>query len=270
MRATAASAAGWPRVAQRAPGPETALDAFTPGPRSGPRGRLGLGRLSLLAGRGASLRRDGLGFFGRRVGGRIRLRRRLAGRRASLRRLRLGALDRRGSGRIGLHPGGGRWLTGGGTSLRRGRLRPAVSPGRAARGRPGGWSARSALVERRLGCSRTGRRGGFGRTCVGSRGELGAEHRLELGRHFAPRLIRPAGSRPLSLRAASRRRPVVASRITPAATAASVLPFFEKLSPCLVGMEACATSHHWARSIEQLGHHVRLMPPRYVKAYVKN
>lgn len=49
-----------------------------------------------------------------------------------------------------------------------------------------------------------------------------------------------------------------------------VLPFFEKLSPCLVGMEACATSHHWARAIEQLGHHVRLMPPRYVKAYVKN
>jgi len=49
-----------------------------------------------------------------------------------------------------------------------------------------------------------------------------------------------------------------------------VVPFFEKLSPCLVGMEACATSHHWARAIEQLGHRVRLMPPRYVKAYVKN
>jgi transposase len=49
-----------------------------------------------------------------------------------------------------------------------------------------------------------------------------------------------------------------------------VLPFFEKLSPCLVGMEACATSHHWGRAIEQLGHQVRLMPPRYVKAYVKN
>ncbi len=49
-----------------------------------------------------------------------------------------------------------------------------------------------------------------------------------------------------------------------------VLPFFEKLSPCLVGMEACATSHHWARVIGQLGHRVRLMPPRYVKAYVKN
>ena len=49
-----------------------------------------------------------------------------------------------------------------------------------------------------------------------------------------------------------------------------VLPFFEKLPPCLVGMEACATSHHWARELEQLGHRVRLMPPRYVKAYMKN
>jgi transposase len=48
-----------------------------------------------------------------------------------------------------------------------------------------------------------------------------------------------------------------------------VLPFFKKQPPCLVGMEACATSHHWAREIEALGHHVRLMPPRYVKPYVK-
>lgn len=48
-----------------------------------------------------------------------------------------------------------------------------------------------------------------------------------------------------------------------------VLPFFAKLAPCLVGMEACATSHHWAREIERLGHHVRMMPPRYVKPYVK-
>ena len=48
-----------------------------------------------------------------------------------------------------------------------------------------------------------------------------------------------------------------------------VLPFFAKLSPCLVGMEACATSHHWAREIEKLGHEVRMMPPRYVKPYVK-
>ncbi len=48
-----------------------------------------------------------------------------------------------------------------------------------------------------------------------------------------------------------------------------VLTFFEKLPPCLVGMEACATSHHWARELEALGHDVRLMPASYVKAYVK-
>jgi len=48
-----------------------------------------------------------------------------------------------------------------------------------------------------------------------------------------------------------------------------VLPFFKKQRPCLVGMEACATSHHWAREIVALGHEVRLMPPRYVKPYVK-
>ena len=48
-----------------------------------------------------------------------------------------------------------------------------------------------------------------------------------------------------------------------------VLPFFSKLSPCLVGMEACGTSHHWAREITAFGHEVRLMPPAYVKPYVK-
>jgi transposase len=48
-----------------------------------------------------------------------------------------------------------------------------------------------------------------------------------------------------------------------------VLPFFKKQPPCLVGMEACATSHHWAREITKFGHEVRLMPPRYVKPYVK-
>jgi transposase len=48
-----------------------------------------------------------------------------------------------------------------------------------------------------------------------------------------------------------------------------VLPFFEKQPPCLIGMEACATAHHWAREITALGHEVRLMPPRYVKPYVK-
>jgi len=50
---------------------------------------------------------------------------------------------------------------------------------------------------------------------------------------------------------------------------ARVAPFFEKLAPCLVGIEACATSHHWARELRKLGHDVRLMPPSYVKAYVK-
>ena len=48
-----------------------------------------------------------------------------------------------------------------------------------------------------------------------------------------------------------------------------VLGFFAGLPPCLVGMEACATAHHWARELTALGHEVRLMPPQYVKAYVK-
>lgn len=48
-----------------------------------------------------------------------------------------------------------------------------------------------------------------------------------------------------------------------------VLPFFKTQPACLVGMEACATSHHWARQLIGLGHEVKLMPPRYVKPYVK-
>ena len=48
-----------------------------------------------------------------------------------------------------------------------------------------------------------------------------------------------------------------------------MLSFFAGLSPCLIGMEACATSHHWARELTKLGHIVKLMPPAYVKAYVK-
>lgn len=48
-----------------------------------------------------------------------------------------------------------------------------------------------------------------------------------------------------------------------------VLTFFEKLPPCLVGIEACASSHHWSRELKALGHTVRLMPPAYVKPYVK-
>lgn len=50
---------------------------------------------------------------------------------------------------------------------------------------------------------------------------------------------------------------------------AQVLPFFAKLPSCLVGMEACGTSHHWARELTKLGHQVRLIPPAYVKPYVK-
>jgi transposase len=48
-----------------------------------------------------------------------------------------------------------------------------------------------------------------------------------------------------------------------------VLAFFEKLPPCLVGIEACASSHHWSRELQALGHTVRLMPPAYVKPYIK-
>lgn len=48
-----------------------------------------------------------------------------------------------------------------------------------------------------------------------------------------------------------------------------VVEFFKKLPPCLVGTEACATAHHWARELTKLGHAVRLMPASYVKAYVK-
>src|SRR2546427_3744739 len=48
-----------------------------------------------------------------------------------------------------------------------------------------------------------------------------------------------------------------------------VLEFFANLPGCLVGMEACATAHHWARELKKLGHDTRLMPPTYVKAYVK-
>jgi len=41
-----------------------------------------------------------------------------------------------------------------------------------------------------------------------------------------------------------------------------VLPFFAKLAPCLIGMEACASTHYWARELKKLGHNVRLMPAR--------
>jgi transposase len=50
---------------------------------------------------------------------------------------------------------------------------------------------------------------------------------------------------------------------------ADVVSFFAALPPCLVGMEACATAHHWARLIGASGHQVRLIPPSYVKPYVR-
>ena len=48
-----------------------------------------------------------------------------------------------------------------------------------------------------------------------------------------------------------------------------VLAFFQKLPPCLIGIEACASSHYWSRELQALGHTVRLMPPAYVKPYLK-
>src|ERR1043166_5375167 len=50
---------------------------------------------------------------------------------------------------------------------------------------------------------------------------------------------------------------------------AQVEPFFAKLAPALVGVEACGSAHHWGRVLRGLGHEVRLMPPAYVKPYVK-
>lgn len=48
-----------------------------------------------------------------------------------------------------------------------------------------------------------------------------------------------------------------------------VLGYFANLPRCLIGIEACATAHHWARELSKLGHEVRLMPPQFVKAYVR-
>ena len=52
-------------------------------------------------------------------------------------------------------------------------------------------------------------------------------------------------------------------------TRSRVLPFFEKQTPCMVGLEACGSAHYWARELSRFGHDVRLIPPSYVKPYVK-
>ena len=49
-----------------------------------------------------------------------------------------------------------------------------------------------------------------------------------------------------------------------------VLGFFANLPPCLIGMEACGSAHHWARKLIALGHEVKLMAPQFVKPYVKS
>ncbi|MDA8363044.1 MAG: IS110 family transposase, partial [Gammaproteobacteria bacterium] len=48
-----------------------------------------------------------------------------------------------------------------------------------------------------------------------------------------------------------------------------VTAFFGKLAPCLIGLEACSSAHHWARRLKRLGHRVKLMAPQFVKPYVK-
>ena len=60
-------------------------------------------------------------------------------------------------------------------------------------------------------------------------------------------------------------RPVVRKKLR----RGQVLVFFAGLSPCLVGLEACASAHYWARELQALGHDVRLIPPQYVKPFVK-
>src|ERR1700730_9206998 len=60
-------------------------------------------------------------------------------------------------------------------------------------------------------------------------------------------------------------RPVLRKRLR----RGQVLEFFASLSPCLIGMEACAGSHYWGRELQARGHEVRLIPPQYVKPYVK-
>ena len=50
---------------------------------------------------------------------------------------------------------------------------------------------------------------------------------------------------------------------------AQMAPYFINLPPCLIGIEACGSAHHWARKLQAMGHTVRLMAPQFVKPYVK-
>ncbi|MGY3108381.1 transposase [Bradyrhizobium sp. LM3.4] len=60
-----------------------------------------------------------------------------------------------------------------------------------------------------------------------------------------------------------------ARRSSSKTASADVLRFFAKIPPCLVGLEACGSAHYWAREIAALGDDVRLIPPVYVKPFVK-
>ena len=51
---------------------------------------------------------------------------------------------------------------------------------------------------------------------------------------------------------------------------AKMLTYFQKLPPCLIGMEACSSAHYWARELQKIGHTVKLMAPQFVKPYVKS
>jgi transposase len=65
------------------------------------------------------------------------------------------------------------------------------------------------------------------------------------------------------------RHPAGASKSEYRVVASIRFDAFQKLPSCLIGIEACASSHHWSRELQALGHTVRLMPPAYVKPYVK-
>jgi transposase len=74
------------------------------------------------------------------------------------------------------------------------------------------------------------------------------------------------GKRAFQIHAVDAQGAVLAAR---ALRRSQVLSFFEQLPRCLIGMEACGSAHHWARALIALGHEVRLMPPAYVKPYVR-